>query len=186
MQKIRRLESLAQLEPVDLEKQIALSELEDESLQSPKEVLCSVSVNNNDNMSDDQDKQEKDREEREKLLKQLQSKSPSDRFKFKADNLLLDFFRERLMVEDNAKRLVDMGLEELGLDLFKVAEDWVNGNPQELVLGWEVREGRKAYVKEMERNENWRNFNEEKEEVGSAVELEVFISLVDELLIDLF
>ncbi|XWS49878.1 hypothetical protein CRYUN_Cryun12cG0041000 [Craigia yunnanensis] len=186
MQEIRRLESLAQLEPVDLEKRIALSELEDESLESHKEQLCSVSVNNNDNMSDDQDKQEKDREEHKKLLKLLQSKIPSDSFKFKADNLLLDFFRERLMVEDNARRLVDMGLEEFGLDLFKVAEDWVNGNPQELFRGWEVKEGRKAYVKEMERNEIWRNFNEEKEEVGSAVELEIFTSLVDELLTDLF
>ncbi|XP_022754071.1 uncharacterized protein LOC111302409 [Durio zibethinus] len=186
MQKIRRFESLSQLEPVDLEKRIALAELEDESLESHREVLCLVSVNNNGNMSDYQDKEEKDREANEKLLKLLKSKIPSDSFKFMADNLLLDFFRERLTVENNAKRLADMGLEEFGLDLLKVAEDWVNGNPQELVLGWKLQESRKANVKEMERNENWRNFNEEKEKMGSAVEHEVFISLVDELLTDLF
>ncbi|XWS38422.1 hypothetical protein CRYUN_Cryun19dG0130000 [Craigia yunnanensis] len=185
IQKIRRFESLAQLEPVDLEKRIALAELEHESLESPRELLCSVSVKNNGNMYDDQVKQEKDREANEKLLKLLKSKIPSDSFKFKADNLQLDFFRERLMVEENAKRLADMGLEEFGLDLFKVAEDWINRNTEELVLEWELQEGRKACVKEMERNENWRNFNEEKEEVGSAVELEVFNSLMDELLTDL-
>ncbi|XVE64906.1 hypothetical protein DITRI_Ditri07aG0139600 [Diplodiscus trichospermus] len=187
MQKIRRLESLAQLEPVDLEKRIALAELENESLESPREALCSVSVNANGNKSDDQDQQEKDREASEKLLKQMESKIPSNSFKFDADNLLTDLINERLMVEDNAKQLAhDMGLEELGLEILKVAEDWVNGNPQEMVIGWEVQECREAYVKDMERNENWRNFNEEKEEVGSAVELEVFSSLVDELLTGFF
>ncbi|XVF13212.1 hypothetical protein REPUB_Repub08aG0188900 [Reevesia pubescens] len=186
---IRRFKSLAQLEPVDLEKRIAMAEPEDEeSLESHKEVLYSVSVNNDDNMSnDDEDyKQEKDREANdEKLLKLLKAKIPSDSFKFKSDNLLLEFFRERLMMEDNAKRVVNMGLEEFGLDLLKVAEDWVNGNPEELDLRWEVEEGRKEYVKETERHENWRNFNEENEEVGLAVELEVFSSLVDELLTDI-
>ncbi|XVF10678.1 hypothetical protein REPUB_Repub07fG0203200 [Reevesia pubescens] len=172
MQRIRRFESLALLEPVDLEKRIAMAELEDESLESPKELSSVSVIKNNGNMSDE-DKQEKDREANEKLLKLLKEKIPSD--SFKADNLLLDFFKERLMVEENAKQL----------DLLKVAEDWVNGNPQELVLEWEVPEGGKEYVKEMERNENRRNFNEEKEELGSAVELEVFSSLVDELLTDL-
>ncbi|XVF52819.1 hypothetical protein PTKIN_Ptkin05aG0049200 [Pterospermum kingtungense] len=166
VQKIRRFESLTQLEPVDLEKRIALAELEN-----------------------NQDRQEKEYagEANEKLLKLLKSKIPADSFKFKADdNLLLHFFRERLVMEDKAKGVVEMGLEEFELDLVKVAEDWVNGKSQELVLGWEVQQGRKAYVKEMDRNEDWRSFNEEKEEVGSEVELEVFSSLVDELLTDLF
>ncbi|OMP09634.1 hypothetical protein COLO4_05272 [Corchorus olitorius] len=154
MQKIRRFESLAQLEPVDLEKRIALAEHED--------------GNNN--------KQDKFTEANEKLLKQLKSKYPSDCF-YWADNLLLDFFSER-MVEDEGV-LIE-------LELVKVAEDWINGNPQEVILGWEVQEGRKAYVKEMERIENWRSFDEEKEEVGLKVELEVFSWLVDELLTDLF
>lgn len=172
MQKIRRFESLAQLEPVDLEKRIALAELEDNnnSLESP------VCVNNNGNniMSDDD-------QYYEKLLQLLKSEIPSDSLKFMADNLLLDFFRERLMVDDDKAGL------ELGLDLVKVAEDWVNGNPRELIRGWEVHEeGRQAYVKEMDRIDNWGNLNEEQQDLESEVEVEVFSWLVDELLTDLF
>ncbi|MBA0852559.1 hypothetical protein Goshw_006889 [Gossypium schwendimanii] len=167
MPKVRRFESLAQLEPVDLEKRIAMAELEDES-----SLLRSVSVNNN-GMSE------------EKLLKLLKAKFPSQIFKFRADNLLLDFFWETFMVEDKGERH-DMGFEDFGVKSLKVVEDWVNGNSQEFVLGWELHEGRKAYLKDMERNENWRNFNEEKEDVGSALELELFSSLVDEVLTDLF
>lgn len=184
MQRIIGFENLAQLAPVDLEKRIAFSELEDESLESPKEP-CSVSVDNNGNISDEV-KQEKDKEGNGKLLMLLKAKIPSDSSKFKADNLLLDFFRERMVEDNNAEKHAKMGLEEFVLDLLKVAEDWVNGNPQELLLGWEVQDGRKAYVKEMERNENWRNFYVEKEKVGSEVELEIFSLLVDELLTDLF
>ncbi|KAB2018228.1 hypothetical protein E1A91_D08G216800v1 [Gossypium mustelinum] len=167
MPKVRRFESLTQLEPVDLEKRIAMAELEDES-----SLLRSVSVNNN-GMSE------------EKLLKLLKAKFPSEIFKFRADNLLLDFFWETFMVEDKGERH-DMGFEDFGVKSLKVVEDWVNGNSQEFVLGWELHEGRKAYLKDMERNENWRNFNEEKEDVGSALELELFSSLVDEVLTDLF
>ncbi|MBA0709808.1 hypothetical protein Golax_024829 [Gossypium laxum] len=167
MPKVRRFESLAQLEPVDLEKRIAMAELEDES-----SLLRSVSVNNN-GMSE------------EKLLKLLKAKFPSQIFKFRADNLLLDFFWETFMVEDKGERH-DMGFEDFGVKSLKVVEDWVNGNSQEFILGWELHEGRKAYLKDMERNENWRNFNEEKEDVGSALELELFSSLVDEVLTDLF
>ncbi|TYH07132.1 hypothetical protein ES288_A08G208900v1 [Gossypium darwinii] len=167
MPKVRRFESLAQLEPVDLEKRIAMAELENES-----SLLRSVSVNNN-GMSE------------EKLLKLLKAKFPSEIFKFRADNLLLDFFWETSIVEDKGERH-DMGFKDFGVKSLKVVEDWVNGNSQEFVLGWELHEGRKAYLKDMERNENWRNFNEEKEDVGSALELELFSSLVDEVLTDLF
>ncbi|KAK8584262.1 hypothetical protein V6N13_109653 [Hibiscus sabdariffa] len=140
MQKVRRFDSLAQLEPVDLEKRIAMTEHE----------------------ADD------DREGDEKLVKLLKAKIPSEIFKFVDSNLLLDCFRET-------------GLEDL-----KMVEDWVNGNCEDVFVGWEMEEGRKSYLKETERNENWRNFNEENQDVGSAVELEVFSSLVDELLTDFF
>ncbi|KAL1158174.1 hypothetical protein V6Z11_A08G206900 [Gossypium hirsutum] len=121
MPKVRRFESLAQLEPVDLEKRIAMAELEDEFITPPL------------------------------------TKFPSEIFKFRADNLLLDFFWETFIVEDKGERH-DMG----------------------------CMKAEKAYLKDMERNENWRNFNEEKEDVGSALELELFSSLVDEVLTDLF
>ncbi|KAE8710816.1 Detected protein of unknown function [Hibiscus syriacus] len=134
-QKVRRMEGLAQLEPVDLEKRIAMTELEDEP--SPLESL----------------------EADEKLLKALKVRIPSEM----DDKLLLDLFREK-------------GLEDFG----------VNGNGEDMFVGWEMGEGRKTYLKEMERNENWRNLNEENQDVGSAVELVLFSWLVDELLTDLF
>ncbi|KAK8497236.1 hypothetical protein V6N12_001551 [Hibiscus sabdariffa] len=65
-------------------------------------------------------------------------------------------------------------------------EDWGNGDCEDVFVGWEMQEGRKLYLKEMERNENWRNLNEEKQDVGSALELLVFSSLVDELLTAFF
>ncbi|KAK8618058.1 hypothetical protein V6N13_115933 [Hibiscus sabdariffa] len=138
MQKFRRFDSLGQLEPVDLEKRIAMTEHE-----------C----------PDD------DTEGDEKLLK---AKIPSKIFKFMDGTLLLDLFRET-------------GLEDL-----KMVEDWVDGNCEDMFVGWEMEEGRKSYLKETERNDNWRNFNEENQDVGSAVEMEVFSSLVDELLTDFF
>ncbi|KAE8694609.1 Detected protein of unknown function [Hibiscus syriacus] len=141
-QKVPRFQSLAQLQPVDLQKRIAMTELE----------------------------------ENDKLLKLLKTKIPSQIFKFMDDNLLLDFFRETLTVDD------DKAEEELYMEF----EDCINGDCEDVFVGWETQEGRKAYLKEMERKENWRNFKEEEEGVGSALELEVFSSLVDELLTELF
>ncbi|KAK8538045.1 hypothetical protein V6N13_096166 [Hibiscus sabdariffa] len=88
-----------------------------------------------------------------------------------SSNLLSDMFvRERLLVvEENEKRLQ---VVEAGVEV-----ELKNENPQDWI---------KAYVKEMEENVNWIKFNVEKEEVGSALQLELFSSLLDDLLIDLF
>ncbi|GMJ00344.1 TON1 Recruiting Motif 10 [Hibiscus trionum] len=81
-----------------------------------------------------------------------------------SSNLLSALFvRERLLV-------VEAGMEEFGINILK------NQNPQEWI---------KACFKEMEENVNWIKFNVEKEEVGSALELELFSSLMDDFLIEL-
>lgn len=161
MQKLRRFASLAQLEPIDLEKRIASFQLDDKFLESPS----------TESFEDETAKQVQE------LLKLMKSTSPSNRYNMcKAENLLSDFFREKL-AENKAKT---------GRDLLREAEDWINGQPQELLQGWEVKDGRKAYVNDMEKNGRWSDVNEEeKQEVGLALELEIFNRLMDEFVLDL-
>ncbi|MED6221796.1 hypothetical protein PIB30_058156 [Stylosanthes scabra] len=74
------------------------------------------------------------------------------------------------------------------LEICKVAEDWVVGNPQELYLGWEVKKGRELYIREMEKCLEWRNYNDTQQVQHLAIELEteVFTALINELLLDLW
>ncbi|KAA3460167.1 UAA transporter [Gossypium australe] len=118
MQKIRRFERLAQLEPVELDKRIAMAELEDEF---PDELLG--------------DYNNKPETNHQKLYKLLKPQIPSNSFS---------------SLSVNAKRVViEMGTEDFG------------------------------------KNENWMELTQGKEEVGSAVELALLSSLLDDFLIDL-
>ncbi|KAJ0106118.1 hypothetical protein Patl1_18669 [Pistacia atlantica] len=142
MQKIRRFETLAHLEPLDLEKRIALSELEDETLESPLQTL-----NKNILFNGDEDEAEKKVSE---FLKVVRSTTQSNILMCKADNLLSDFFREWIEEEGRCKS------------------------------------GRRDYIKEMEKNGRFRNVKEEKEEVGLDLEVQIFTTLVNELVVDVF
>ncbi|XP_059661705.1 uncharacterized protein LOC132307851 [Cornus florida] len=182
MQKIRRFESLAQLEPVDLEKRIALSESNDESLESPMQP-CSVSVQYN--ITADKEEEESKTEKALEFLNLLKMTIPSNSFKFNADNLLLDFFRESLTAT-HARSNVGKGGEQFEYEQVNVANDWINGQPRELLLEWEVQKNRQACIRDMEEEGRWRMLDEDKEEVALGLEDQVFASLIDELLIDLF
>ena len=182
MQKIRRFESLAQLDPVDLEKRIAMAELGDESLESPAQH-CSMSIksDNNDNFSEAKEENGTEKHAQE-LLKHVKSTIASHSLSSKLDSLLVDFFTEKI-VENNASGSV-IGLykefeQELG-----GAQDWINGQPTEMFLRWEVVESRHAYLEDMEKNGKWKNVDQEKEEFAMELEVEVFNSLVDEALLD--
>ncbi|KAI6707268.1 hypothetical protein NL676_010230 [Syzygium grande] len=142
--KARWCGTLSRLRPVQLEKRITLSELEDEA-----------PVQNS-------------------------SLTPSP-----MDILLLDFFRERLD-EEGVNKMSIRGSNEFESKLLKVAEGWINGQPQELFLGWEVEDGRHAYIKDMETRERWRHVDKEKMEVALDMEVEVWSSLMDEVLLDIF
>lgn len=161
MQKIRGFESLAQLEPVDLAKRIALSEIDD--LELPKS-LASPSTGN---IFKEEEEEENEADELLKLVKSNSLLITSG----KVDNVLLEFFKEQQ--KGGNKR---QGKDEL----LKEAEDWVNGK-QELFLGWEVKDGKKLYLKDMEKSGGWRNLEEENQEVGLELEQEIFSSLVIEL-----
>ncbi|EEF51088.1 uncharacterized protein LOC8265402 [Ricinus communis] len=169
--KIRSFESLAQLNPVNLEKQIELAGCEDdESIKSTIQTRSlSIDV----------------KEERaQELLELVKTTLPSSNSLISnAESVLLDFFREKIL-ENNASSSMVKGSKEFKQEL-EAIQDWLNGNPQEMFLGWEVKESRHIYVKEMEKSRKWRNLSEEKEELILEFELEIFTSLVNEALFDL-
>ncbi|CDP09814.1 unnamed protein product [Coffea canephora] len=173
MKKTNRFERLTQLEPVNLQKRIALSESDQESNESPQRH-SSESVFILD--SEEEENQASDKPF--KLLQLVKATIPSISQHFKADhdNLLLDFFKEG-MEEDSSSHE--------HAKLLKVANSWIMGQPRELFLEWDVQKNREAYIRDMERGWTWRKLNEEKQEVALELEVEVFASLMIELLNDL-
>ena len=178
MKKIRRFESLAQLDPLDLEKRIAMADLEDESLESPVQH-CSVSIHS-DNDNDFKETKENGTEKHaQELLEHVKS---TVSMASEVDSLLLDFFKEKI-VENYAGGSMVGSYKEFEQEL-RVAREWIDGQPKEMFLGWEMAERRHVYVKHMERTGNWENVDQGKEEVARELEAEVFNSLVDEVLLD--
>lgn len=179
VQKRRHFQSAASLEPVDLEKRIACSELEDEP-HSHSTKQCSVSVpimctqKGNNNIEEDNARD---------LLNMVKRSIPSNCLIVKAENLLFDYFKQSIgenndVEFDHSKKV----------QLCKVAEDWIQGKPQELYLGLEVQEGRRVYnIGEMDKCGEWKNNNcdQEKQQLALQLENEVFTSLVNELVLDL-
>lgn len=123
------------------------------------------------------DKGNKSEEKARELVKVI--KSQSGCLVSKADKLMFDFFKERVM-EENKKNKVINEKETL-----KVMEEWVNGETREVFLGWEVVESRKAYVKDMEKGGQWVKLDGEKEDIGLDLEAKIWDSLVQEVLLDL-
>ncbi|KAI3422763.1 uncharacterized protein J3R85_011853, partial [Psidium guajava] len=166
---------------VQLEKRIASSELEDEAPVQYSSSTPSPSV-----LAEDQDRETEVEEKIRELLDATAGINPS--FTSKVDILLLDFFRERLEEEEEeegAKKITIGGSGKLESELLKVADGWIKGQPQEVFLGWEVEDGRHAYIKDMERRERWRDVDEEKMGVALDLEVEVWSSLMDEVLLDI-
>ena len=110
-------------------------------------------------------------EKARELVKVIKSKSGC--LVSKADNnLMFDFFKENKAINEK--------------EALKVMEGWVNGETREVFLGWEVREGRKAYLKDMEKGGKWVKLDDEiEEEIGLDLEAKIWDSLVQELLLDL-
>ena len=182
MQKIKRFESLAQLDPVDLEKRIATAELEDESVESPMQH-CSMSINSDKNDIFSETREENGTEkDAQHLVDHVKSTIASPGLSPKLDSLLLCFFEEKI-VENNASGSL-IGLYKEFEQELEVAQDWINGRPKEMFLGWEVVESRHVYLQDMEKNGRWENVDQEKEEVALKLEVEVFNSLIEEALVD--
>ena len=153
---------MAELEPVHLEKRIALSESE---LDNESPIQSSMATES----------------QAQNLLKLVKTETQSDSSNLNADTLLLDLCKEGIMVE----RHENPNADEIKQDLIRVAEDWMSERHRDLLLGWEVQNNRKAYIMDMEESGKWRELEEEKEEVAAEVESEVLTSLLNEMLLEL-
>ncbi|KAJ6701645.1 hypothetical protein OIU74_012920 [Salix koriyanagi] len=168
VQKIRRFGSLALLDPLDLEKRIAAAELEDESPCKHCSIDSSIlKIETKENGA------EKDAQE---LLEHVKSTVASHSLASKVDSLLLDFFEEKIE-ENKAGGSVAGSYRGFEQEL-KVAREWIDGQPEEMFLGWEMVERRHVYIKHMEQSGKWENVDRGKEEVALELEVEVFNSLV--------
>lgn len=159
MHKTRRFESVPQLEPVKLEDRIAQSE---SSTQKCLEFA-----------------QEENQVERKAmaLLQLTKSTISSQHFKKHeaVESLLLAFFKETM---------IDKHVSDF--EVLQVAKDWMDGQMQEMFLDWECENDRKTYIREMEKRLKWSKYDDEleKENVVLELEYEIFISLVDDILLD--
>lgn len=164
-QKTKRFENGVELEPLDLKKRFA-------DLGHRRRDFSLIS------------KKEHQREQKAfellNLVKSTTTKSQC--FIFKTENLLLDFFHEKLEENEATARAGDFDQPQV----LKLTEDWINGEAGEMkVMGWELPEGRNLYIKDMEMAGKWRSFAGEEGELAAEVEAEVWISLLNELLIEI-
>ncbi|KAK9668218.1 hypothetical protein RND81_13G042200 [Saponaria officinalis] len=182
MEKLGRFESLAAglgLDPVNLEALMSSSATEDESLKhcvqscsTPSYILSSESESEEEE-DDDEQSQEDEEENRvqQLIINIINLKKPDNKFEY--ENLLLNFFRE------NVAQKADEAL-------LKSAEDWLNGHYDTLILGWEVKDKRQAYIRDMEERGRWpRDCKLETEEVANALEAEIFETLIQEVFLEL-
>ncbi|KAK4338362.1 hypothetical protein RND71_042849 [Anisodus tanguticus] len=174
IKKIKRFECLTELEPLNLDKRIASSELERESL---------LNNSSETEVNEEEDKQTVESKALD-LVQELKASMPSYSLKLKAEKLLFDFFKERILNAcENPKELTKS--DEFKNKLLQVAKDWINGKPINVLLDWKVQENRMAYIRAIDSRGEWNNTELEKQEVILELEVQVFASLMNELLIDI-
>ncbi|GAB2300943.1 hypothetical protein Dimus_034978 [Dionaea muscipula] len=165
VQKLARISYVdSQVEPVNLITRFEPSLAEDESTKPDIHEFISF--------KEEGKKTHETKHKAKHLVNRVKEKVPRNKYdKFKPDNLLIDFFEEG--IDDNSES-----------SLLKVAEDWLNGCYDKLLLGWEVKQKRQAYVRDMEEGRRWR-IDEEKEEIAIKLAAEVSESLTDEMLLEI-
>lgn len=177
MAKNGKFGSLSQLDPLNLETQMELTGLEDDETHKSPAKARSLSVHNNMFIDVKQERSAHD------LLKLVNGKISLNHL-LVDDNVLLDFFKEKIM-ENKANNSTAEGYNKALEKELDVAQDWISGQPQEMFTGWEVKDSRIVYVRDMERKGKWRNFDEEKEELVLELELVIFTSLLNETILHL-
>lgn len=169
MKKIMRFELL---EPVNLVKRIAVSsESDQESIQDE----FSYHTEETTTIAAAAALAEEKASEFLDILKCTVSPPNNNNIKPNTEKLLLDFFKLGYLESEKMEELV------------AIAKDWVTGKTtnNEQVLDWKVKKNREMYIRDMEKSGEWRRRNKEKEEVGLEMEVDIFASLISELLDDL-
>ncbi|KAL2337383.1 hypothetical protein Fmac_011829 [Flemingia macrophylla] len=125
---------------------------------------------------DDDDIEEQDWIEKKanKLLHCVKSRGSAHGCRDNLDTLLLDFFKEEL----SESRHKDKNDEEFELEALRIAEDWIN----ESFAFDAAHVNKDAYIKDMDRRDQWGRFEEEQEEMTFEIETAILHSLVADLL----
>lgn len=161
MQKIRHLDHrVGSLQPVSLEKLMALSEAEEEDEAIPVD-------------------KEKSKEEGKawRLVNEVKSSIACKCLEMSEveKKVLLEFLKQSGEESGENKNYA----EKEG-QLSKVAEEWISGEFKGVKLGGEV------YVKEMDKCWRWRNISDEEgKQVRMELEFELLTALVNELVLEL-
>lgn len=179
MHKRCHFESVVPLEPVVLEKMFARLELEDEphnhyTKQCSRLLVPKVRAQNNLRRDNNHNHEDNARD----LLNFVKRSITPNSLITKAENLLFDYFKQS--IEENKD--IDYSKK---LQICKVAEDWINGQPQEMYLGWEVQGGRCVYIREMDKCEEWKSSDQDIQQLGQELANEVFTNLVNEFTLEL-
>ncbi|XP_021735919.1 uncharacterized protein LOC110702507 [Chenopodium quinoa] len=185
MQKLGRFECLAGLEPINLEGLISSSEIVDRvpkhsiiPCSTPSYILSSESEEEEDEEEEEEEQQQSHVSDVEKQAQHLlsivnariQSKTMH---KCDLEDVLLDFFRENVPHKANDA-------------LLQAAEGWIDGHYEKLILGWEVKDKRQVYIRDMEEGGWWpRDTQLEREEVATKLGDEVMAHLMEDLMVEM-
>ncbi|KAJ4833460.1 hypothetical protein Tsubulata_042204 [Turnera subulata] len=171
MQKIRRFENLAKLDPVNLEKWM------DESMSSGE------AGNDDDNVEEEEEEGEcQIKEKAWQLLNYVKTTCSMEGCKDdkNVDQLLVDFFSDEL-----ASRMYQSTTsDEFDKIMVSKAEAWLDGEDN-LVIRWEEQCKREAYVVEMDRGGKWAKLGEENDKVGLEIGDALLGLVLDDLLLEL-
>ncbi|KAL9303874.1 hypothetical protein ACSQ67_021137 [Phaseolus vulgaris] len=162
IQTVQKLESLAKFDLTNLDQCLSL---DDNSVYEEYE---------DDGEEDNDDIVEEDwsEEKAQELLHCVKARCSAHGYKDYLDTLLLDFFNEEVCV--SRKQCKD----EKELETLRIAEDWINGSFC-FDAGLDNKE---AYIKDMERRDNWSRFKEEQEKLAFEIEKVIFHTLISDLL----
>ncbi|TKY63831.1 hypothetical protein E2542_SST13715 [Spatholobus suberectus] len=164
IQTAQKLESLAKFDLANLDQCLSL----DDNSGYDEEY--------EDDDDDDNDIEEQDliEEKAKQLLHCVRARGSAQGCKDYLDTLLLDFFREELSGSRNQYK----NDEEFELETLRIAEDWINGS-----FAFDTGHVNKdAYIKDMDRRDQWSRFEEEQEELAFEIETAILHSLVADVL----
>ncbi|RRT50086.1 hypothetical protein B296_00032167 [Ensete ventricosum] len=173
LQNIRRFESLANLDSIDIDRRLATSD----DLPDSTNHLAS---------SDTAAEEDEERDQRERkawgLLGEVKDVCHVGTHG-SIEKLLLDFFIQGLPCSGDDARSMNPTPHHGSAErpLLDAARGWIEGAGSRDLDDYHGE----ATLREMERNRRWRCFREQEEEVGSEVEGLVLLSLMEELVGDL-
>ncbi|KAL0923459.1 hypothetical protein M5K25_007517 [Dendrobium thyrsiflorum] len=155
---VRRFESRAELDPVDLDHQLACTETNFE---------CPVHEEYED---------EEDRRQR-KVFSLLQQVTCCEPFPASEEKLLFEFFHEGLSLAGHGRRWKSGSAGEE--ELMRVATGWVSGE------GWGLEDGSEVVVEEMERSGVWRRYDDDADMVAAELSRGLMTWLMEEFVSEL-